>query len=110
MTRAKICGISRVEDAVRAADLGASAVGFVFWPDSPRFVDPYRARAIAAALPPGVTPVGVFVDQPVDFVMAVARLVPLGAVHVQGAEHVQAVARVARPLIKALPVTADMEP
>ena len=69
-----------------AAELGASAVGFVFWPGSPRFIDPYRARAIAAALPPGVTPVGVFVDQPAEFVMGVARLVPLGAVQLHGSE------------------------
>ena len=45
---------------------GRVALGFVFWPKSPRFVDPYRARAIAASLPPFVVPVGVFVNQPAD--------------------------------------------
>jgi phosphoribosylanthranilate isomerase len=84
LTRVKVCGIRRIQDAVLATDLGASAVGLVFWPQSPRFIDPYRARAIAAALPPGVTPVGVFVDQPAEFVMGVARLIPLGAVHLHG--------------------------
>ena len=54
----KICGITRAEDAAVAVDAGARAIGFVFWPKSPRFIDPYRARAIAAVLPPFVTPVG----------------------------------------------------
>ena len=46
----KICGITRLGDAVDAVNAGARALGFVFWPDSPRFIDPYRARAIAAGL------------------------------------------------------------
>ena len=54
------------------ADSGASALGFVFWPKSPRFIDPFRARAIVASLPFGVTPVGVFVDQPPAYVNGVA--------------------------------------
>ncbi len=44
----KICGITRLEDAEAAVALGAGALGFVFWPESPRFVDPERARAIVA--------------------------------------------------------------
>jgi len=105
VTRVKICGVRRVQDAVLATDLGASAVGLVFWPESPRFIDPYRARAIAAALPPGVTPVGVFVDQPVEFVMGVARLIPLGAVQLHGSESIASFMRVTQRLIKAVPVT-----
>src|SRR5437868_3300674 len=53
----KICGITRMMDAEAAIDAGAGALGFVFWPESPRFIDPYRARAIVAALPPFVTAV-----------------------------------------------------
>jgi phosphoribosylanthranilate isomerase len=109
VTRVKICGIRRIQDAVLATDLGASAVGLVFWPESPRFIDPYRARVIAAALPPGVTPVGVFVDQPAEFVMGVARLVPLGAVQLHGSESIADFARMAQRLIKAVPVTDGFE-
>jgi phosphoribosylanthranilate isomerase len=109
VTRVKICGIRRIQDAVLATDLGASAVGLVFWPESPRFIDPYRARAIAAALPPGVTPVGVFVDQPAEFVMGVARLIPLGAVQLHGSESIANFARMAQRLIKAVPVTDGFE-
>jgi phosphoribosylanthranilate isomerase len=104
-TRVKVCGVRRIQDAVLATDLGASAVGLVFWPGSPRYIDPYRARAIAAALPPGVMPVGVFVDQPTEFVMGVARLIPLGAVQLHGSETVESFAPLAQRVIKAVPVT-----
>jgi phosphoribosylanthranilate isomerase len=61
-TRVKICGITRIEDGVAAARAGADAIGFVFWPGSPRAVAAGQARVIAAALPPFVTIVGLFVD------------------------------------------------
>jgi phosphoribosylanthranilate isomerase len=63
-TRVKICGITRAEDAMLAVAMGASAIGFVFWPDSPRLIAPAAARVIADALPPFVTRVGVFVNAP----------------------------------------------
>ena len=98
----KICGITRAEDAVAAVDAGASAIGFIFWPDSPRFVDPFRARAIAAQLPPFVTAVGVFVNQPTDYVNGVASLVRLGAVQLHGDESIEDAAAVHAPIIKAM--------
>jgi phosphoribosylanthranilate isomerase len=58
----KICGITRLDDARAAADLGASFVGFVLWPRSPRAVSIDRVKAIVAKLPGTVTPVGVFVN------------------------------------------------
>jgi len=79
----KICGMTRVEDAMAAVDAGAGAIGFIFWPASPRFIDPHRARKIAAMLPPFVTAVGVFVNQPLDYVNGVSSLVRLGAGDVQ---------------------------
>jgi phosphoribosylanthranilate isomerase len=100
----KICGITRLEDADAAVDAGASALGFVFWPGSPRFVDPYRARAIVQALPPFVTPVGLFVNQPREYVSGVASLVRLGAVQLHGDESVEFAASLAWPIIKALSV------
>ena len=48
----KICGITRLDDAEAAVEAGAGAIGFVFWPESPRVIDPYRARAIVSMLPP----------------------------------------------------------
>jgi phosphoribosylanthranilate isomerase len=102
----KVCGITRLEDAIAAIDAGANAIGFVFWPNSPRFVDPYRARAIAAKLPPFVTAVGLFVNQPVEYVNGVASLVRLGAVQLHGDEPPAFAALVTAPIIKALPVAA----
>jgi phosphoribosylanthranilate isomerase len=106
----KICGITRHEDAHAAVEAGASALGFIFWPKSPRFIDPYRARAIAATLPPFVTTVGVFVDQPIAYVSGVASLVPLAAVQLHGAETPEYAATVDRPIVKAIAVpTANPE-
>lgn len=61
----KICGITRPQDAELAADLGASALGFVFWPNSPRRITAETVRAMTANVPASVLKVGVFVDQPV---------------------------------------------
>jgi phosphoribosylanthranilate isomerase len=98
----KICGITRLEDALAAADAGADAIGFIFWPSSPRFIDPYRARRIAKALPRLMTTVGVFVDQPIEYVNGVANLVPLAAVQLHGAETPAYAASVDRPVLKAV--------
>ena len=102
----KICGITRLGDAKAAVDAGASAIGFIFWPASPRFIDPYRARKIAAMLPPFVTPVGVFVNQPRDYVNGVSSLVRLGAVQLHGDETPGFATTVARPVIKAMSLGA----
>lgn len=109
-TRIKVCGICRAEDAACAIDLGASAIGFIFWPGSPRSIEPARARDIAAHLPPHVTAVGVFVDQPVEYVEELAAYVPLGAVQLHGGESFEAFARVTQPLIKAIPVSEVFDP
>jgi phosphoribosylanthranilate isomerase len=98
----KICGITSIGDANAAVEAGASAIGFVFWPKSPRFVDPYRARSIARALPPFVVPVGVFVNQPADYVTGVAALVRLGAVQLHGDETLDFAAAIGRPIVRAV--------
>ena len=98
----KICGITRLEDAEAAVACGAGALGFVFWPKSPRFVDPFRARAIVAALPPFVATVGVFVNQPADYVNGVASLVGLSAVQLHGDETAAFAGLMRRPVIKAI--------
>jgi phosphoribosylanthranilate isomerase len=62
-TRIKICGLTRLEDTLRAADLGAAALGFNFYPLSPRYIEPAAARAIIRRLPPFVAAVGVFANE-----------------------------------------------
>jgi phosphoribosylanthranilate isomerase len=98
----KICGITRRDDALAAVECGASAIGFVFWPDSPRFVDPAVARAISEALPPSVQAVGVFVNQHVDEINVIADRVQLSAVQLHGNEDEPFSRQVRRSVIKAV--------
>jgi phosphoribosylanthranilate isomerase len=100
----KICGITRREDAEAAVELGAGALGFIFWPGSPRLVDADRVREIVVALPPFVTPVGVFVNQEPDTINRVADRARLGAVQLHGDETPAHAARVERAVIKSVAV------
>jgi phosphoribosylanthranilate isomerase len=105
----KICGITRADDALAAVAGGAGAVGFVFWPGSPRFIDPFRARKIAAALPPFITAVGVFVNQPLEYIKGVTSLVRLGAVQLHGDETPQFASAITGPVVKAIALDAADE-
>jgi phosphoribosylanthranilate isomerase len=108
--RVKVCGITRVEDAMLACELGASAIGLIFWPQSARFVELERARKIVAAVPATVVCVGVFVDQSVAEMQEVAARVPLGAVQLHGAETPAIAASLMQPVIKAVPVHGAFDP
>ncbi len=103
----KICGITRPEDARAALELGANALGFVFWPRSPRFIDCERAKAIIAALPPGVMTVGVFVNQPAREVNDLAARTGLSAVQMHGDETIEEARDITRPVIKAVTPASD---
>jgi phosphoribosylanthranilate isomerase len=110
MTRVKICGVTRIDDALLAADLGAAVIGLVFWPGSPRFIDPSRAREIAAALPAPVTTVGVFVDQPLDDIRRIAERVGLSAIQLHGDEPAHLARALLQPVIKAVAVRPGFVP
>lgn len=107
MTLVKICGVTRLEDALLAVELGASAIGFVLWPPSPRYIPPSRAAEIAEALPPRVASIGVFVDQTRNFVWNAAEQIGLTALQLHGSESLAFAAALPRPVIKAVPVTPD---
>lgn len=97
MIPTKICGITRLEDARVAVELGAHAIGFIFWPNSPRCVMPHEAARIAAELPPFVATVGVFVQQPVEEINAVARHCRLDRIQLHGGEPFETLAALERP-------------
>ena len=107
MIRVKVCGIRRKEDAALAVELGASALGFIFWPSSPRFLEPDAAQTIIADVPPFVSTVGVFVDQDAAHVADVARRLKLSAVQLHGSEQVDAYDGAAPQIVKAIPVGGD---
>jgi phosphoribosylanthranilate isomerase len=88
----KVCGLTRVDEAVACAQLGAGAIGLVFYPPSPRFVDDATAREISLSLPAAVWPVGVFVDVEPSEVMKKVAYCRLKAVQLHGAEPPEMVA------------------
>ena len=110
-TRIKICGITREPDLQAAVAAGADALGFVFYPNSPRYVTPQRAAELCAALPPFVSAVALFVNPTPAEVQAVAAAMPLGLIQFHGDETVAQCAAiaalVARPFVRAYRVKPD---
>ncbi|HEU0283182.1 MAG TPA: phosphoribosylanthranilate isomerase [Gallionella sp.] len=109
MTRVKICGITRVEDALVAAQAGADAIGLVFYERSPRHVAVQQAAQLAAALPPFVTVVGLFVNAETALVREALANVPLDLLQFHGDEQPEFCTQFARPYIKAIRVRAGVD-
>jgi phosphoribosylanthranilate isomerase len=103
-TRVKICGITRLADGVAAAREGADAIGFVFWAGTPRRIAASAAQAIARALPPYVSTVGLFVDPDPAEVRAVLAAMPLDLLQFHGNEPPELCRSFGRPYVKAVPV------
>jgi len=104
VVRSKICGITRIEDALAAVEAGADAIGFVFYAKSPRAVTALQARAIIAALPPFVTTVGLFVNASACELNETLDAVPLDLLRFHGDESPADCEGHGRPYIKALRV------
>ncbi|MFZ2087622.1 MAG: phosphoribosylanthranilate isomerase [Desulfobaccales bacterium] len=100
MVRIKICGITNLEDARLAAELGAHALGFIFYPKSPRAVAPEEARDIIRNLPPLVMTVGVFVDEEAELVRETAERAGLDWVQLHGQESPEYCRSLGRRVIK----------
>jgi phosphoribosylanthranilate isomerase len=107
VVRSKICGITRLEDALQAIAAGADALGFVFYPQSPRAVTIAQAQAIITALPPFVTTVGLFVNARRSELNELLELLPLDLLQFHGDETPADCAGYQRPYIKALRVKPD---
>jgi len=103
MTKIKICGLTRLEDAVLAAELGADFLGFIFVPESPRCVDAERVAEIIATLRGAghtARAVGVFSDASVETIRGVAAVAPLDYVQLHGTESEEDVVAIGLPAIK----------
>lgn len=105
----KVCGITRAEDAIAAAHAGVHALGFIFHPPSPRYVEAVRVGAIVQALPPFITTVGVFVDPACAFVKSVLRHVRLGVLQFHGDEEPAFCAGFGLPYLKAVRVRENLD-
>lgn len=111
MVKVKICGITNVDDALAASDLGVDALGFVFYRKSPRYVSPDEAREIIRRLPPFITTVGVFVDMQPDEMEAIMRHASLDMAQLHGHELPETCV-LGRRVVKAIRVKelSDLEP
>ena len=104
-TELKICGLSRLEDIIAVNRHGADYAGFVFFKKSKRYVDPYKANELIELLRSDIKPVGVFMDEPIDDVVRIARISGVELVQLHGhesEEYVEYIKRTLdRPVIKA---------
>ncbi|MCX8501188.1 MAG: phosphoribosylanthranilate isomerase [Alphaproteobacteria bacterium] len=109
--RIKFCGIKRLKDVKLALELGVDALGFIFYPLSPRVISITDAREIAQTLPPFVTKVGVFVDSSTPVIAQVVERVGLELVQLCGDESVEMAAQLPCPFVKVfreLPSAAEL--
>ncbi len=108
-TAVKICGITRLEDALAAVRAGAHAIGFVFYAPSPRHIAPAAAGAILRVLPPFITSVGLFVDAPADAVRATLAQAPVQLLQFHGAESPAFCRQFGRPYMKAVRMGPEVD-
>ena len=108
-TRVKICGLTRIADVRDAAQAGADAIGFVFYPRSPRAVAVGQARELVAQVPPFVSSVGLFVNEDAGRVREILQEVPLNLLQFHGDETPDYCESFDRPYIKAARVRAGFD-
>jgi phosphoribosylanthranilate isomerase len=108
-TKVKICGLTTLEDARFVSGALADYLGFIFYPDSPRYIEPAKAGAIINWLE-GPGKVGVFVNQPLDDVNSIARQTGIDYIQLHGNESPDYCALVEKPIIKAFHVDSDTDP
>lgn len=106
-TRVKICGITRPQDAITAVELGADAIGLVFYTPSPRNVSIEQAAEIVAGLPPFVSKVGLFVNAESAFIDSVLKRVALDCLQFHGDETAAECEQINMPYYKAIRVKND---
>ena len=108
-TRVKICGITRIQDGLFASEVGADAIGLVFYPKSPRFVTAVQADTIIRKLPPFITNVGLFVNPAPEDVFEITRNVRLDLLQFHGEESPEFCEQFGLPYLKAVRVKPGVD-
>lgn len=108
-TRIKICGLTREQDVDAAVAAGADAIGFVFYPPSPRYVPAQRAAELARRVPPFIDIVGLFVNAAPESVRAVCKAVPINLLQFHGDEDRAYCRQFARPYLRAARVRPGLD-
>ena len=108
-TRIKICGITRRVDLLAAISAGADALGFVFYPPSPRYVTPQRAAELATRIPPFVEVVGLFVNEAPEVVQAACTVLPISLLQFHGDEDATYCRQFSRPYLRAARVRPGLD-
>ncbi len=108
-TRIKICGLTRAEDVDAAVGAGADAIGFVFYPDSPRYVTLQQAAKLATRIPPFVDIVGLFVNAAPEAVAAACAALPLNVLQFHGDEDAAYCRQFARAYLRAARVRPGLD-
>jgi phosphoribosylanthranilate isomerase len=108
-TRIKICGLTREEDVDAAVAAGADAIGFVFYPPSPRYLSPQRAAVLAKRIPPFVDVVGLFVNESPELVRAACETLPINVLQFHGDENAAYCRQFARPYLRAARVRPGLD-
>lgn len=107
--RIKICGITNLEDALVCQKCGADAIGYIFYPESKRFLEPQKAAEISRQLSPFITKVGVFVNESARQVNEIAALAGLNAVQLHGEEEPEIIRQINYHVIKSFRVKSDFD-
>lgn len=108
-TRIKICGLTREEDVKAAVAAGADAIGFVFYPPSPRYVAPERAAELVRLIPPFVDVVGLFVNEAPETVLAACKALPINVLQFHGDEDAAYCRQFGRPYLRAARVRPGLD-
>ncbi|MBX3008468.1 MAG: phosphoribosylanthranilate isomerase [Melioribacteraceae bacterium] len=107
--KVKICGITNIEDAILSAELGADMLGFIFYPQSKRYISPEKCKDIIAEVPTGIKKVGVFVNDSYEVINRIVEQTKIDVVQLHGDETTSVIHKIKADVIKAFRVSNNFD-